>query len=88
MRFLAYFVLTAAVAAGCGDTAAPTGPQDASVDPDCGLLLPNCGVDAGADGGVDAGVDAGVDGGGSWCETSALCPACPDMDALCDSENP
>jgi len=104
MRFLAYFVLTAAVAAGCGDTAASTGSQDASVDPDCGLLLPDCGVDAGADGGidggvdagidggvdagVDGGVDAGVDGGGSWCETSALCPTCPDMDALCDSENP
>ena len=25
---------------------------------------------------------------GSWCTTSALCPACPDPDALCDEDTP
>ncbi len=102
MRFFAYLLLTAAVAAGCGETAASMSPvdpgNDGSVDPDGGFGFPEGGVDGGnqdggVDGGVDAGVDGGVDagepdGGGSWCTTSALCPSCPDPDALCDAENP
>ncbi|MGB5366419.1 MAG: hypothetical protein WBM75_16285 [Polyangiales bacterium] len=73
MRFFASFLLTAAVAAGCGETAASTPVADA-------------GSDASTD--PDGGVDGGVDGGGSWCDTSDCCPSCPDPDALCDSENP
>jgi hypothetical protein len=89
MRFFAFFVLTAAAAAGCGETAA-TLPPDANV-PDGGSDgdVPDGDVpDGGVDGGLDSGVDGGIDGGGPWCETSALCPTCPDEDELCDSENP
>jgi len=102
MRFFAYFLLTAAVAAGCGETAASTSPDDpgndASTDPDGDVVFPEGGVDGGdpdggVDGGLDGGLDGGVDGGepdggGSSCTSSALCPSCPDPDALCDSENP
>jgi hypothetical protein len=102
MRFFAYFLLTAAVAVGCGETAASTSPGDAgndgSIDPDGSVVFPEGGVDGGdpdggIDGGIDGGVDGGVDGGepdagGSWCEIGGVCRACPDPDALCDSENP
>lgn len=86
MRFFAYVLLVAAAAAGCGDTAAPpVSPEagrDASVDLDGGVDASDGSVDdAGTDGG-------GLDGGGSWCNTSILCPSCPDMDALCDEDNP
>ena len=97
MRFFASFLLTAAVAAGCGETAASTSPDNAgnvaSTDPDGGFGFPDGGVDGGdpdggVDGGVDGGLDGGVDGGGSWCDTSDCCPSCPDPNALCDSANP
>ncbi|MBT8482812.1 MAG: hypothetical protein HKP36_14615 [Myxococcales bacterium] len=105
MRFFASFLLAAAVAAGCGETAASSYPEDAgsdaSTDPDGDIVFPDGGVDRGVDGGdsdggldggldggVDGGLDGGVDGGSSWCNTSALCPSCPDPDALCDPENP
>lgn len=104
MRFFAYFLLAAAAAAGCGEPAAPTLPpdagRDASIDLDGGLNFPDGSVgdggadasiplDGGGDGGMDAGIpDAGPDGGGSWCETSPLCPSCPDPESLCDPENP
>jgi hypothetical protein len=94
MRFFAFFLLAAAVAAGCGETAASTSPDNAgnvaSTDPDGGFGSPEGGVDGGdPDGGVDGGLDGGEpDGGGSWCETGGICPACPDREALCDSENP
>jgi hypothetical protein len=96
MRFFAYVLLAAAASVGCGETAAPTLPpgaeRDASIDPDGGTgggggTADDAGVlpDGGMDGGVS---DGGLDGGGSWCTTSALCPACPDPDALCDADNP
>ena len=89
MRFFAYVLLAALAAIGCGETAAPAGPPDAgrdsSVDLDGGVE-PDGSID---DGGVDAGMDAGPpDGGGPWCETSALCPSCPDPESLCDEVTP
>ena len=90
MRFFACVLLAAAAAVGCGETAAPSflpdaGP-DGSVDLDAGTGGGDGSVD---DGGMDGSVpDGGADGGGSWCTTSALCPACPDPDALCDADNP
>lgn len=94
MRFFAYVLLAVAAAAGCGETAVPTIPldagRDASIDPDGGTDLDGSVGDAGLDGGIqDGGADAGLpDGGGSWCETSALCPSCPDPEALCDQNDP
>lgn len=94
MRSLPYVVLAAAVVAGCGETAPPAiSPdviRDASVPDDGG---PDGSVigDGGAepDGSVDGGADGGLpDGGGSWCQTSALCPACPDLESLCDESTP
>ena len=94
MRFFAYVLLVAAAAAGCGETAVSTPPgSDASVDLDGG-------IDGGSGGGGGVGGSGGMGGdagsggvggsggGGSWCTTSALCPACPDVDALCDDDNP
>ncbi len=81
MRFFASFLLTAAVAAGCGETAASMSPDDAGSD---ASTDPDGGVDGGdLDGGVDGGEP---DGGGSWCKTGGICPACPDPDALCESD--
>jgi hypothetical protein len=91
--------LAAVVAAGCGETAVPTLPSDAGRD---AAIDRDGGADGGADGGDgsvdDGGTDASIpdggpdggdpDGGGPWCNTSPLCPACPDMDALCDEDNP
>jgi hypothetical protein len=88
MRFFAYVLLAAAAVAGCGETAASTPPadagSDASIDPDAGIDFDGSVDD---DGGIppDGGGDGGnPDAGGSWCNTNALCPACPDPDALCD----
>ncbi len=95
MRFFAYVSLAVVAASGCGETAAPGAPpdilRDASVDQDGGE--PDGSVDdGGLDGGVPDGGAAGSggmpDGGGSWCETSVLCPSCPDAEALCDDQNP
>ena len=98
MRFFAYVLLAAAAVAGCGESAAPTLPPCAErgtcVDLDGG-------VDGGAGGAGGVG-GMGGDGGsggvggfgggggvnGSWCTTSALCPACPDPDTLCDADRP
>lgn len=94
MRFFAYVLLAAAAAAGCGETATPTIPpdagRDASIDPDGGVDLDGSVDDGGTDGSVpDGGTDGGIpDGGGPWCETSSLCPSCPDPEALCDADNP
>lgn len=98
MRFFAYGLLVAAAAAGCGETAPPTIPpgldRDASVPdagPDLDGSVDDAGMnDGGFDGGIlDAGPDAGLpDGGSSWCETSELCPSCPDPDSLCDDDMP
>jgi len=90
MRFFAYVLLAAAAAAGCGDAAAPTLPagsgRDAAIDPDAGVVDAAVG-DAGDDSGIPT--DGGPDGGGSsWCDTSTLCPACPDPSLLCDSDKP
>lgn len=88
MRFFAYVLLAAAAAAGCGDNAVTSVPQDAG--PDAAVDL-DAGVDGSVDdGGADGGIpDGGIpDGGGSWCNTSILCPSCPDVDALCDQDNP
>lgn len=75
MRFFAYFVLVAAAAAGCGDQAASSVPDDAGtdadVDPDVGSPAGDGSVDDGGpdgsvspDGGLDGGIsDGGVDGG-------------------------
>jgi hypothetical protein len=95
MRSFAYVLLAVAAAAGCGETAASTPPtdagSDASIDLDGGIdgSVDDAGTDGGVppDGGQDGGPDAGPDGGGSWCTTSALCPACPDPDALCDPDS-
>ena len=94
MRSFAYVLLAAVAAAGCAESAAPSFPidagRDASIDPDAGG---NGG--AGGEGGSGAGGEGGAAGvagsGGSsgpWCETSTLCPGCPDPAALCDALNP
>jgi hypothetical protein len=94
MRSFAYVLLAVASVAACGETAAPTiapdAGRDAAIDPDAGPDLDGSIDDGGLDGGVsDGGLDGGApDGGGAWCETSVLCPSCPDPDALCDEENP
>ena len=97
MRFFAYVVLPVIVAVGCGDASVARTPpdveRDASVDPDGGVDLDGSidgGLDGGTDGGPqDAGPDGGEpDGGGSWCQTSRLCPSCPDLASLCDDANP
>ena len=104
MRFFACVLLAAAASAGCGETAAPTLPpcaeRDACVDLDGGVDGGSGGVGGsggmggdGGTGGVGGTSGAGGSGGkggadGSWCTTSALCPACPDPDALCDTDNP
>jgi hypothetical protein len=94
MRSLAYVLLAATAVAGCAEAAAPTIPldagRDASIDPDGGNGG-NGGGGAGGGGGTAGygGMDGGTpDGGGSWCDTSTLCPSCPDPDALCDQDNP
>ncbi len=93
MRFFAFVLLVAAAAAGCGETAAPTlsvdAGRDASIDLDAGIGIDGSVDDGGMDGSIpDAGSDGGPDGGGSWCNTSTLCPSCPDPEALCDEGNP
>lgn len=88
MRFVACVLLVAAAAAGCGETATPTIPPDAerevTLDPDGSIGAGGAGgsVSHGGTGG------SGPNGGGAWCETSTLCPSCPDPEALCDVENP
>lgn len=89
MRSFAYLALAAAAAAGCSEAAAPTLPidaeRDAAVGPD-GSLFGDGSVE---DGGLDGGLDGGsAPDGGNACNTSFLCPACPDSDALCDDDNP
>lgn len=88
MRFFACVLLTLA-AAGCGEAGAPTIPpdveRDASVDPDAGTELDGSVGDGGTDGSVPDG--GAPDGGGSWCNTSTLCPACPDPKLLCNGDN-
>jgi hypothetical protein len=98
MRFFAYVLLAATAVVGCGETAAPTIPfdagRDAAIDSDGGPDLDGSIGDGGLDGGIqDGGADASTDGGapdggGSWCETSLLCPSCPDPEALCDEDDP
>lgn len=88
MRLFAYVCLVAASAVGCGETDPAAVPadagRDAAVDLDGAVDEPDASIDP--DGGVP---DGGVpDGGGPWCNTSALCPACPDPALLCDSQNP
>jgi len=86
MRSFAYLVLAAAAAVGCAESAAPTLPLDASGD---GSVDDGGSPDSGTppDGGLDGGMPDGGDGG-SGCNTSALCPTCPDPDSLCDDDNP
>lgn len=97
MRFFAYVLLAAAAVSGCGEAAiSPPVGGDASVDPDGGIDGGDGG--SGGLGGSDGSGGMGGDGGsgglggsggaGSWCTTSALCPACPDLDALCDVDTP
>lgn len=92
MRFFAYVLLAAAAVAGCGESAAPTLPpcaeRGACVDLDGGVDGGEGG--AGGVGGMGGDGGSGGSGGvnGSWCTTSALCPACPDPDALCDADRP
>lgn len=96
MPFFAYVLLAAAALAGCDETAAPTFPadagRDAAIDPDGDIPLIDGSIeDAGDDASIplDGGEDGGgTDGGSSWCDTSALCPACPDLELLCDSNTP
>ena len=98
MRFFAYGLLVALTVAGCGETATPPIPpgvvRDASIPdagPDLDAATDDGGLeDGGLDGGLpDAGPDGGpTDGGGSWCETSELCPSCPDPTQLCDDQTP
>ncbi|MGB8331711.1 MAG: hypothetical protein WCE62_16405, partial [Polyangiales bacterium] len=91
MAFFTYVLLATAALAGCGETAAPTVPidagRDAALDPDGGMN-PIDGSLGDAEVPLDGGGDAGPDGGSSWCDTSVLCPACPDLALLCDSDNP
>ena len=42
----------------------------------------------GVAGGGGMGGSGGMAGNGSWCETSALCPSCPDPERLCDDDSP
>jgi hypothetical protein len=94
MRFFAYVLLVASTAAGCGETAtsavSPDGGPDASVDPDGSVDMDGSVPDGSVDGGDPDGgqPDGGTPDGGSWCETSTLCPSCPDPDSLCDPTNP
>jgi len=103
MRFLACIVLIAAAVVGCGESAAPTLPadagRDAAIDLDGGTdptdgSAGDASIDASipSDGGVDGGSSDGGSGGAGgsvpWCNTSALCPTCPDPDALCDADRP
>ncbi len=95
-------MLAGAVAAGCDPSAASTFPGDAgndgSVDPDGGVAGMGGvggvgggggGGGIGGVGGVGGGGIGGVGGGGGpWCRRSALCPSCPDLDVLCDAQNP
>lgn len=88
MRIFAYVCLAAAAAFGCGESVPPAGSgdagRDAAVDLDSSVD-----EDASVDGGLDAGTpDGGPDGGGPYCNTSALCPSCPNPALLCDAENP
>lgn len=89
MQFFACVLLAVAAIAGCGETAASAPPidfgRDAAVDSDGGPE-PDAAVDASVP--PDGGADGDPDGGTSWCETSALCPACPQRDLLCDSDTP
>ncbi|MEM7433757.1 MAG: hypothetical protein AAF436_01305 [Myxococcota bacterium] len=83
MRFFAYVLLAAAAVVGCGDAAPPAmndGGPDAGPQPDGGS------PDGGPDGGVP---DGGPDGGPPEpaCGTTALCPACPDPDDLCEDDD-
>jgi len=93
MRFFACVLLVAAAVAGCGETAAPTLPpgagRDAGIDSDDGGVDGDASIgDAGDDGGIADDAGGGDGGGGSWCDTSALCPSCPDRDLLCDANTP
>lgn len=97
MRFFAFSLLTLSAVAGCGETAVPTIPPDVVRDP----VTPGSGG-AGGEGPIGgAGGAAGVGGsavggaGGSggdvfvpWCDTSELCPSCPDIEKLCDESTP
>jgi hypothetical protein len=49
--------------------------------------LPTGGVGGDAGAGGEAVATGGV-GGGPRCETSTLCPSCPDIEALCDESTP
>jgi hypothetical protein len=94
MRFFAYALLAAAAASGCGETATPSYPadagRDASIEPDAGTEPDGGGGGGGGGGSPDGGGGSGgsPDGGTSWCETSTLCPSCPDPEQLCDQDNP
>jgi hypothetical protein len=75
---------------GCGEAAAPTIPpgldRDASVPSDGSTDMDGSVDDGGmADGGTGG---ASTDGAVSWCETSELCPYCPDRSSLCDERTP
>jgi hypothetical protein len=89
IRLFACVWLVASVAVGCGSPAAPVVPvgdagRDAAIDLDGGVDLDGS-VDGG-DGGSTP--DGSLPDAGSWCDTSALCPSCPDREALCDDQNP
>ena len=94
MRLFAYVLLAAAAVSGCAENAVSPPPgSDASVDMDGGIDAGFGGMGGlGGFGGMGAGGGSGGVGGGggdgSWCTTSALCPACPDPDALCDADTP
>lgn len=92
MRLFAFGLLAILAMVGCSDTTVPTLPPGAERPPSVpgtggvgGSPTGGAGGDAGAGGQGGVGGSAG---GGTWCETSALCPSCPDMDALCDDSNP
>lgn len=91
MRFFAYVLLAVVAVAGCAESATPSFPidagRDASIDPDGG----NGGEGGSGGEGGAAGVGGSAGSGGSsgpWCDTSTLCPGCPDRAELCDELNP
>ena len=98
MRFLAFVLLALSALAGCGETSSPTLPPGTERDP----FAPGSGGTGGGGaggvngtggaagaGGAAGGTSTGGSGGSqSWCETSELCPSCPDIESLCDEETP
>ena len=91
MRSYAFGLLAISPLAGCGETATPTTPPGAEREPNLpGTGGMNTGGAGGEMGGAsgEGGSGGGELSGGPWCETSELCPSCPDVDALCDELTP